>query len=248
VAVKLIIDAHTHLSRVFDPMFGFKYEVEQLLQAMDKHNIDKAVTFPLPGVPDLRDANDYVSSCVQRYPSRLVGFACVNPYLGDQAEAELERCFGKLGLKGLKLHPLAHAFQPNAKIVHPLIEKAKKYRVPVIFHTGNEFFALPSLVGDLAESFPEVTIIIAHMGIMNYVSEALIAAKKNENILLETSNILLPVYIEMAVETVGAERVVFGSDTPASHMAVELKKLEVAGLKESEIKLILGENMRKILE
>ena len=72
---------------------------------------EKFVVIKMPtkwgrGIP-----NDFIAEYVGRYPGRAVGFTAIDPTEGDAA-AELERCVTKLGLRGLKLSPVYHGYDP----------------------------------------------------------------------------------------------------------------------------------------
>ncbi|MCH7838408.1 MAG: amidohydrolase family protein, partial [Chloroflexi bacterium] len=49
--------------------------------------------------------NDYIAELVERYPKQFAGFGSVDPWKGQAAVREAERCFTELNLRGLKFHP-----------------------------------------------------------------------------------------------------------------------------------------------
>ncbi|RLG51382.1 MAG: hypothetical protein DRO00_07280 [Thermoproteota archaeon] len=153
------------------------------------------------------------------------------------------------GFKGIKLHPRNEAFPINSeKLVFPIAELASKLKVPLLFHTGDPDtygFAQPTLVGDLADTFPEVTIIVGHMGKRLY-EDAILVARWFDNIILETS-FHTPREIRRAVERVGADRVVYGSDMPFGIPEISIMSVRLCKISEKEKELILGLNMARIL-
>ena len=54
--------------------------------------------------------------------------------------------------------------------------------------------------------------------------------------------------LKLAVERAGAEKLLFGSDAPVYHPAVERRKIELLELSRSDEARILGENACKILK
>ena len=123
------------------------------------------------------DTNDYVSDIVKKYPDQFVGFSTVDPWKGKLAVLELERSVTKLGLRGLKLHPIHQAFFPNDPNFYPLYRKCVELDVPVLFHTGFaaagagypggagfklKYSAPIPGIDDIAADFPDLTIIMAH--------------------------------------------------------------------------------------
>lgn len=82
-----------------------------------------------------------------------------------------------LGLRGLKLHPIAQEFFPSEARFRPLFEKCLELDIPVIFHMGTTGWGagMPGGGGvrlkygqpipyldDLAADFPQLAIIGAH--------------------------------------------------------------------------------------
>ena len=72
---------------------------------------EKFVVIKMPTKSGRGIPNDFIAEYVGRYPGRAVGFAAIDPTEGDAA-AELERCVTKLGLRGLKLSPVYHGYDP----------------------------------------------------------------------------------------------------------------------------------------
>ena len=253
----MIIDSHVHLGKCcswasygswdFDTPQGITdyYSPEVHLEIMDKLKIDKAVIqttmlpYPTPG-------NVEIAEILKRYPDRFEAIAIIDP-LKEGAVDELTKCVTEWGFIGLKLHPFMHCFLAYLPPVHPLVERAIELKIPVMVHSGTAPHSHPLQIAMLADMFPEATIIMAHMGLSEtYACDARLAAKKYDNIILETSS-LTNGYINMAIEEVGAERVMFGSDAPwTGSNEIELMKLKVLNLAPDKERLVLGENAARI--
>ena len=77
--------------------------------------------------------------------------------------------------------------------------------------------------------------------------ESVDVTKRNENIFLETSYAQHPRRITQAAKTLGADRLLYGSDYPlGGGMEFELSKIMLAELTDQEKIMILGENMRRL--
>ena len=131
----------------------------------------------------------------------------------------------------------------------PIVELAGKERIPVAIHSGHPPFSLPWSIGELAEMYPEVRIVMLHMGHAHgvYIQAAINTAKKYDNIILETSGVSMHSKIKEAVERVGEGRVVFGSDYPFHDYSVELQRVRAARLTEHELSLVMHENAKRLL-
>lgn len=82
---------------------------------------------------------------------------------------------------------------------------------------------------------------------MNANSSIEVAAK-HDNIILESSAIRHPSVLQEAVDTLGADKVVYGSDMPPANPHVELKKIEILELTDDQRERILHRNAAEILD
>lgn len=242
-----IIDSHTHVD--MNEAFGWFDPPEAILDLMDEAGIAKAVIMTYADVPATGNGPlEYIADAVRNYPDRLIGYARLNPFYGQRSLDVLRAAFTELGFKGLKLHQESITAVPYNDAVLALVRLAAEYRAPVLFHTGDEAMSLPLQVARCAERVPEATIIMAHCGGYFHANEAIRVAEAYENLMIDTSAIPYPDKVAEAVRRVGADRVLFGSDGPGCNPALELKKLELAGLTERELDLVLSENMRRLLD
>lgn len=234
----MIVDAHTHLGDF--PLFNVRLDAEGLIRMMDECGVDHALLFSLP--------NELTREAVERYPDRLSGMVWVNPLDGEAALSAVKEAVSRWGFKGIKLHPLLDSYLPDSEVVHPVMELAGRLGVPILFHCGHPPWTLPWHFGNLADRFPDVQIILGHMGHGHivYINGALEVAQKHRNIFLETSGMPMHSKIKEAADTVGVDRVLYGSDAPFGHPAFELKKVEVSGLIGEEMEMVLGENARRL--
>ena len=237
----MIIDSHTHVQRTS----GFwDSPPERIVRLIDEAGIDKAVIMTYSDSPSLIE---YIHQSVNRFPKRLIGYTRLDPSLGEEACRLLENSIVNLGMKGLKLHPVGNLVHPAADVSVQLIKTASKLGVPTLFHCGDEEMTLPLQIAAAAEKCPDALIILGHMGGYFHVEDAIISAEKYPNIILETSAMPYPEKIREAVERIGADRVLFASDGPGCPPDLELKKVKMAKLSPQEEKLVLGENIKRIL-
>ena len=246
----MIFDSHVLILNT--PVPGETVTGEEVVEMMDEEKIDKSIVFNLTPFSQVKDhdyskANEEVAKEVKKFPDRLIGFARTNPWMKEKAVKDLEYAVKVLGLKGLKLHPTIDWFGANSDIVFPLAELCGKLGVPINMHTYEPPKALPALVGDLAEKFPDTKIIMTHMGGSLYFGEAIIVAKNLENLYLNTAGVYQPQIIKIAVDKLGANRIIFGSDFPWGNPKIELAKVEVSGITEEQKELVLGKNLARVL-
>ena len=214
------------------------------------------------GLPPV--TNDYVARIVAQYPDVFLGFASVDPWKGKVAIAELERAVKTLGLRGLKLHPIAQAFYPNDRRFYPLWETCTALKIPIMFHTGTTGvgagvpggnglkldYARPiPLLDDIAADFPNLTIIGAHPS-WPWQEEMLALAVHKTNVSIDLSGwspkYFAPSLVQYA-NTLLQDRVLFGSDYPFLTPARWMADFEQAGFKPEVREKILLTNAKRLL-
>jgi uncharacterized protein len=233
-----IIDSHCHVGMGVRK----RLSAEQLLRQMDEHDIARAVICTVDQYVAVRnrEGNDEVIAAVRRWPDRFWGLAAVTPWYQQEGVEELKRCL-EAGLVGLKLNSRLQGFSLSDSVIHPLVETCRELHAVVYAHTGTLITAEPFQLAELARTFPDVTIVMGHMGFADLWMDAVPAALQSPNILLDTSLIDL-MNIANAVEKVGAERVLFGSDVPESDLSLELQKMDMVEISPQDRQRVMYDN------
>jgi len=168
--------------------------------------------------------NDLVASYVGRHPEKLVGFACLDPTEPDYLD-EMHRCFEGLRFRGLKLAPIYQNYHPMDERMRPVYGYCEKRGIPVLIHQGATFarraplkYALPIQIEDVALEYPELRIVIAHLG-HPWIEEALMVIRKHPFVYADISALYYRPWqfynaLLSAVEYGVAEKLLFGSDFP----------------------------------
>jgi len=233
-----IFDAHMHVGD-FGPMFNVSLDRNELAELIEEHGYEGCCVFH----PD----NEYVRTVVESIPEAY-GLVWGNPRVPGYVD-EAERYLDHPKFLGLKLHPLIDGFHPNDPAVYPLMELlVERGGLPVLVHSGHPIFTLPWSIEELAVAFPAVKVILGHMGHGNvvYINASIDIAARNPNVYLETSGMPMHTKIKEAVERVGVERVLYGSDVPFHHPAVEILRVQVSGLGPAELERVLCTNSRTL--
>lgn len=118
-----------------------------------------------------------------------------------------------------------------------LIEKLRKINKPIVFE---EDFDFTVKFVDMAEG---VTLIIPHLGLLGgNPYDFLRAFKDNESIYFDTA-LASRDQIKKFVETIGTERVIFGSDVPFGSMHSELDKILSLSISHEDKEMLLYKNI-----
>lgn len=241
-----VIDAHTHVDQV--PALGWMDPPEKIVRLMDEAGIARAVAMTYTELPGFNPrALEDLAAAVAAFPDRLVGFVRLHPWY-DEAPDLLDKAIGSYGMKGLKLHPVGTLDHPASPNTVELLRRAGQWGAPALFHCGDEPMTTPTAIAAGAAQAPDTTVILGHMGGYYHVDEAIRMAERHPNLVLETSAMPYPHKIREAIDRIGANRVVYGSDGPGCPPRLELRKVLAAGLTAHERRLVLRQNMQRLFD
>lgn len=243
-----IIDAHAHIGSCMSAIHFSKrvYTGSGLIQEMDRNGVAKAVVSGGGEPHDTELMNSRALEAVQRYPDRLIGFVRVNPLLDDCVET-LREFASEHGFRGVKLHPTQDGYQLLDSRIHVVVSEAEKLGLPILIHSGSVPYAMPGQVADLAIMHPESKLIMAHAGKLELWQHVLPSAKRAENLFLEFS-FTHHISVRRAIDALGPERVLFGSNWPAGSMRPWIDTVKsVQTFTDEERELFLGKNLVRVL-
>ena len=232
------IDAHNHIGK----KKGVSVSVDDFIKSMDEAGIDKAVVFSFSEQID----NDYVIESVKRYPDRLFGFVTINPW-STTSEEDLEKAFSTDEIYGLKLHPVKHAYAlDDHSLLDPLFKICEKYNKPVLVHGQSDMFNMPGKFDEMAETFPNVTLIMAHIGEPDAIDAAIRVAKRRKNVYIDTASVQLST-LKKALKEIDPNKILMGTDAPWGDFTLSIDLVKKA-TDDIEIQnKILGENIVRVL-
>ena len=172
-------------------------------------------------VPEL---NDYVAEFVSAAPARRLGFLSIHPEVPG-AESELERARTELGLVGIKLGPNYQVFDPLGPAALRIYELAERHGLPILFHQGASpvreaplRFAHPLLMDEVAIRFPELRVVMAHLG-HPWQRETIVTIRKHPHVYADVSALFYRPWsfyegLRLAHEWGALDKLLFGSDFP----------------------------------
>jgi uncharacterized protein len=211
-----LFDTHTHIGTARHSTR--RYSASDLLRDMDRFGVDRSVVIPFPVVDDTRAAHDEIGRAVREHSDRLVGAACIYPYVPEREfRDEVRRCAEQYGFRALKFQPQYQGLNILSPVSDFLFEAALENAMTLIAHTGAGVpYALPSLFMMPARKFPDLRIVLGHAGGGGiYVGEAIVAAAFCANVWVELST-LMPNHVLEVLKHVPSSRLMIGSDVPES--------------------------------
>lgn len=236
-----------------------KAAVERLPEDLSQSQRDEALReIDARMLGRLERRNAWTCNLAREYPN-LIPFINLDP-LQDEATmtAELLDKVNNHGARGIKLHPGAQWFYPNDRGLWPAYRTAQEMKLPVIFHAGRfaspETYSRPKNFAEVLESFPQLTLVMAHIG-TGYEDEAITLAREYSNLMFDCSAIISNTTpdgdvteerLTAIIKEIGVERVMFGSDFPWYDPADSLERLLRLDFSEEEKQLLLAENTIRI--
>jgi hypothetical protein len=199
----------------------------------------------------VRTENDRVMEAVRLFPDHAYGSLYLNPENVEFSLQEFDRCIrdGPMVMIG----EVQTDVRCNSPALDPIVERAISLNIPILQHTWflNDGYrpgeSTPSDLVELAKRHPQAQFICGHTG--GNWELGIRAIRDTKNICAEiagsdpTSG-----FTEMAVRELGAERVVYGSDVGGRSFASQIAKVLGAEIPDSAKELILGGNMRRLLQ
>jgi predicted TIM-barrel fold metal-dependent hydrolase len=250
-----IIDIHAHpiLSQDHRGRAG----ADQLIARARAHGIRHLVALGdvlacgrSPSAAQLRTINDQTYQLMQRHPGVITGFCHLNPTLGARAIwEETERCVAR-GFRGLKLEIANNAADA---CMRPLMEAARKHKLVVLQHAWSmtkigerAFHTDPEDVATLAQRFPDVRIIMAHL--TGCGVRGVQAVKRCPNVLVDTSGAAPEAgIVEYTADQLGADRILYGSDAPIRDFGVAIARITGSRLDARTRRKMLHDNAAALL-
>lgn len=251
-----IWDVHSHLEAV--PGDTPENRMEVLVRQMDRLGIERLilsqgfgehVSHPTPA--QVREENDRVMRAVRRFPDRAYGSVFLSPDNVEASLQEFDRCVrdGPMVCVG----ELQTDVRCNSAALDPIVERAMSMNVPLLQHTwikstGNEpGESTPYDLVELARRHSKAQLICGHTGGNWEVGIRAIRDAKNVYADISGSDPTSG-FTEMAVRELGAERVLYGSDVGGRSFASQIAKVMGAEIPDVAKKLILGGNLRRLLQ
>jgi predicted TIM-barrel fold metal-dependent hydrolase len=196
---------------------------------------------------DFVEGNRELLESIGKYP-RLWGYLVLNPHYLDESNKELEKTKDEPKWVGFKFHPEQQEFRMNGKNTMKLLERISdtKAEMPILIHTFGR--QLIGDVGEVAASFPNLKIIMAHMG-GDIWQEGIDMAACHPNLYLDPCSSFADAdKIKIAVQTLGAGRMLFGSDVTLLDPGFTIGMLRDAGLTESQLEQISYQNAQQLFQ
>jgi predicted TIM-barrel fold metal-dependent hydrolase len=252
------IDAHAHYGVYSGTGLTSKFmsgTADEVVARAKACGVERTIVSPLLGLlprgqADAVAGNEAGYREIPQHPE-LLQYVIVNP-LQPETYAQARRMLKAKWCVGIKIHPEEHRYRISDH-GEELFTFFEEVDAPVMTHSGCPN-SMPADFVPFADRHPKVRLLLAHLGNSagdpqlrpdNHIRA--IQSAKHGNLWVDTSSAqsILPGLIEYGVRELGAERLLFGSDTPLYHVAMQRTRINAADISDAEKRLILRENAVK---
>jgi len=237
-----IIDVHAHLGRF---PFPLPDGTAQLLKEFcAQHGVEKVMVSSVEAITcNMVAGNEKLAREIEG-EDVFLGYVTINPNYFDESIAEMRKYLYLKNFVGAKLHPSYSAQPISSELTYELIKAYRRYDKPLLVHTFSAADAM-ALV-NLTKQFPELVVIMAHMGGPQW-EDAIRIAEKHPRVFVEPcSSYPDKDKLRFAIDRLGPRRVLFGSDMPLLHPSVTLGAIMEADLTDSQREAVLYRNAKHL--
>jgi predicted TIM-barrel fold metal-dependent hydrolase len=252
------IDVHAHFGRYDrgpdNPLNEFMTgDVGVVVERAKRANISLTIVSPLEallprGQANVVQGNRSAADIIARTPE-LRQYVVIDPRI-PETFVQADEMLRLPSCVGIKIHPEEHVY-PVREHGRAVFEFAAVRRAVILSHSSEQLSLASDLV-ELANEFPEVRLILAHIGCgwdgdPGHQVRA-IQTSRHGNVYADTSSArsITPNLIEWAVREIGADRVLFGTDTPLYHAPMQRARIDHADLPEADKHRILYDNAQRL--
>lgn len=215
----MIIDTHTHIGR----SGSLSMKPSDLIKAMGKYKINFSLVSsisaceydtyhrPIKSLSQI-DANTEILNFVKKHPHRLAGLFWIKPNV-DGYSNDIEKFMqkNKGAFVGFKSHPYYSMLDVTQEQYKPYFELAQKLKLPFVIHSAFDEYSLPKYVFEIAKKYPDVNMVMVHMGLYTNNKEAIELIKQLPNLYGDTTWVKVR-RLEKAISKLGSEKILFGTD------------------------------------
>lgn len=239
----VIIDCHCHAGEGdgFTGPWDTRAPLKKFMKWSEEAGIRKTVLFPAFH-SDYSRANKLVAGIVARHPGRFYGFAFLHAERDrGRIHQMVDTAVQEYGFCGLKVH------RHDSRISREICNAARKHHIPILYDPTGEI----ATVELVAAEYPDVNFIIPHLSSFADDWRAQISfidmLVRHPNLYTDTSGVRRFDVLELAFERAGSGKILFGTDGPWLHPAVEIAKIYALKPDDEELAQMLGGNIIKLI-
>lgn len=258
----MIIDSHTHIykdnERVFTP--------KDLISSMDEAGIEYSMLIADGAVVGGTTTEQVIQICKENPQLKAIG--CVQFSTLDLAQiGSLVGHLKSNQIHAVKLYPGYENFYPSDPKLSPLYEACQKMGKPIVIHTGILMIGVPGLlkqshplnVDEVASTFPDLKIVMAHFG-NPWIADTVAVVSRHKNVYVDVSGYFAE-FSKIRPEDIkdfvldltyfrnfvgNFKKCLFGTDWPLSSQKLYVEAVKQLPLTDEEKDLVFWKNAKEI--
>ena len=259
----MLVDINAYVGQW--PFKRLKYNTcALLLERMNKFGVDVTVISSLNGVfyKNTQSANEALYDEMgsdRRFGGRFIPFAVINPIYAGWRD-DLKTCCDKMGMKGIRLHPLYHDYEINDPSLIELVKYARDRGLVVAFSLRmvdsrqrswmdvSKEWELKDIV-PIVKAVPDAKFFILNLANSLKLKDEESDCMKKANVLFDTSGREIKKLYELLAQF-GKDKFAFGTHSPILDYVTGLLRIEAIRENEADFttkELLRSGNARKIL-
>lgn len=242
-------------STVFDADSVRVRTPEEMVAEMDAAGIDAAVLTSMGDASGPVASSELVLTLCDEYPQRFFGAFCYDPARPRASIDRFEDLLETGRFVSALVLPWAFDLAPDHALWFPLYAFAERRGVPVTIQVGHtaplfrSALGRPMLVESAALAFPDLKIVLGHLG-WPWVDEVLALAGKYPNVFVDTSahtpSKFPAALLEFMQSRTGSTKVLFGTDYPALELGRAVSSAKRLKLSTPALNNYLGQNAMNV--
>jgi len=230
---KGIIDTHGHLGEWFFPIP--RYSLDEVDAILARYDIELCIfSSALAVMHDFREGNAWLKHAIAGR-QRMAGYVTINPHYPDESRADLDAYLPLPNFLGVKYHTHYTNSRADSPLALKLLEDVQQRGVPILLH------ASAGQIANVAKALPDLRLIMPHFTLLAGPEASLLAGLPNVWVDFSGTDSHWG-RVSEAVELLGHQRVLFGSDVTLIDPARALGMVDDADLTEEQCECILRRN------
>jgi predicted TIM-barrel fold metal-dependent hydrolase len=225
------------------PMHHLDVTPEMLIQEMDRNRISSALVVSTLGILYSYDTGNDDVLAASKTNARLIPVATIDPRRYFGSESDLQSLKSR-GFKAIRFYPAEQGWPIDSAAFAQLLKKLAPSGMPVMINAGRP--GDPTAVARAAGDYPGSVVLCSVS--LDVLADTIAVMSEHANLMVETHELHVPGGLEAIAERAGANRIVFGSGAPSRSIGSSLYYVTSAGLSDADKMLMLGGNIRRVLE
>ncbi len=231
-----------------------EYSLPNIANIFPKHNVVKATNYltkfiikltrKVKGIPI---GNEHVYELTQKSNGRVIQFIWITTEINNPTDY-LDNKRKSWNFKGVKLHQCWESFSVDSHFFREVAFWAENNNLPLFIHLFSD--SEVSKIIEYKKKHSRLKLVIAHLfGLELFIKEKF----KDKNLYFDISpfELISQKRLLNAINFIGSDKVVFGTDTPyggKDGIKTGIQRINNIGISNNDKKLILGENMKRLLK